>query len=305
MIGDENKIMENKDESPDILKSQLKEDKSLEMQRLNLSYWLVSNKHKFKQILTVMLIVIAGILWLYSMIMWLDYAFLSGKKQRDQFANWASQDISNEAKQSLKALEVAYGDVQIFSSGVGVFDIVAEVENLNSDWLINLDYRFVADGFMSDKKSIFILPNELKYLTDLGIDRPFRPINPRIEVINIKYTKIDPHEIPDYVSWSQDRLNILIQNQKFESTVVNKKQISNLMFDVENRTPYSYWSVGFYILLYRADILTAINYITAEQLMSDEVRNIQVQFYEGLPTINKIKVIPSVNIFDPGVYMDL
>jgi len=305
MIGDKNKTIESQDNSSNSFKIKSKEDKSLEMQRLNLSYWLVSNKHKFKQILTITLIVIAGIIWLYSLIMWVDYGFLSGKKQRNQFANWASQDISDEAKKSIRATEVAFGDVQIFSSGVGMFDIIAEVENLNADWLIELDYRFVADGFSGNEKSIFVLPNELKYLTDLGIDRPFRPVNPIVEVINIKYVKVDKHKIPDYASWSQGRLNIIIENQKFESTVVNKKQFSTLTFDVINRTPYSYWTVGFYILLYRADKLIAVNYITAEQMSTDEKRNIQVQFYEGLPTVNKVRVIPDVNIFDPGVYMDL
>ena len=81
------------------------------------------------------------------------------------------------------------------------------------------------------------------------------------------------------------------------------KNISALTFTAENDSAYSFWDVGFYALLYKGSQLASINYLDAEKFKSGESRDLQIQFYEGLPTITKTEIIPEVNIFDQDAYM--
>jgi len=287
---------------PDLL--QPSGDEKLTEKELKISYWFLSHKILLRKILIGAIIGIGGIFWLYSGIGFIDWAFVSGPKERANLKTILQIKVSSGALQNISANDIAFGEAEIFSSGVGRYDMIAKANNSNDDWWAEFDYRFVGEGLDGGYKKGFILPDETKYITELGVEKAFRPRNIRLEINNLKYHRINPHDIPDYKIWREEHLNIEISDKAFDSSVVqNNKDISTLSFKATNKTAYAFWSIGFYALLYRGDQLISINYLAAENFAAGEDRDLQIQFYEGLPAITKYEVVPEVNVFDSEAYI--
>jgi hypothetical protein len=278
-------------------------DEKLSEKELGLSYWFLSHKGLLKNILTIIIAGIGGILLIYSLIGFVDWAFVSGPGERANLNTILQIKTNPAALQAIKASDISFGEPQIFSSGVGRYDLIAAALNPNAKWRADFDYQFVGEGLDAAPKKGFILPGESKYITLLGQEKPFRPLNPRLQITNLKYHRIDPHLISNYAKWRDERLNINISDKKLASASQDKKNISTLSFKAANNSAYSFWSVGFYGLLYRGDQLISINYLSAENFVAGETRDLQMQFYEGLPTITKYEIVPEINIFDENVYM--
>lgn len=289
-------------ESPNFLNAGGNDEK-LSEKELNLSYWFLSHKALLKKILTVIIAGIGGIFLIYSLIGFIDWAFISGPGERANLNTILQIETNPAALQAIKAKDIIFGEPQIFASGAGRYDLIAEALNPNDKWRAEFDYQFVGEGLDGAPKKGFLLPGESKYIVELGVEKPFRPLNPRLQITNLKYRRIDPHAIPDYGKWRDERLNINISDKKLASASQDKKNISTLSFKAANNSAYSFWSAGFYGLLYRGEQLISINYLSAENFMSGETRDLQMQFYEGLPSITKYEVVPEVNIFDENIYM--
>lgn len=270
---------------------------------LKLSYWLLTHQILFKKILTGVIIGVAVIFWLYALIGFIDWAFITGPKERANIKTTLEVRTAREALEKIKAQDIVFTEAQVFAGGIGQYDMWTKAQNSNEKWRAEFEYRFVGEGYEGKWKQGFILPNEEKYIADLGVELVARPRNIRFETQNFNYHRIDPHKIPNYEVWRDARLNILTSEKVFNPRVISgNKNIAQLSFKAENDSAYSYWSVGFYALLYRGTQLVAINYLNAEDFASGEERELQMQFYEGLPTISKTEIIPEVDIFDEGNY---
>lgn len=279
-------------------------DEKFSERELKLSYWLVTHQLLLKKILAGILIAAAGILWIYSAIGFIDWAFVTGPKERANLNTILQIKVEPGALRAIAARDIIFTEAEIFSSGVGRYDLLARVSNSNENWWAEFDYRFAGEGLDGGWKKGFVLPGDKKYIVDLGVERAFRPRNVRLETKNLKYHRIDPHVIPNYATWRDEHFNMSATNKDFDPNAIqNNKSIGVLSFRATNNSAYGYWSVGFYAMLYRGDQLISINYLSAENFASGESRDLQMQFYEGLPTITKYEVAPEFNVFDESGYI--
>lgn len=279
-------------------------DEKLSEGGLKLGYWFLTHKVLLKKILAGILIATAGVLWIYSAIGFIDWAFVSGPKERANLNTTLQIKLAPGALQAIAARDIAFTEADIFSSGVGRYDLLAQVANPNEKWWAEFEYRFAGDGFDGNWKKGFALPGDKKYIVDLGVEQAFRPRNVRLETRNLKYHRIDPHVIPNYTAWRDEHFNMAVTDKNFNPNGAhNNKSIGVLSFKASNNSAYGYWSVGFYAMLYRGDQLISINYLSAENFASGETRALQMQFYEGLPTITNYDVVPEFNIFDDSGYI--
>ena len=279
-------------------------DEKLSEGGLKFGYWFVTHQLLLKKILAGVLIAAAGVLWIYSAAGFIDWAFVSGPRERANLNTILQVKVSPEALQAIAARDIAFTEAEIFSSGVGRYDLLAQVLNSNEKWWAEFEYRFVGEGTEGGWKNGFVLPGDKKYIVDLGVERAFRPRNVRLETRNLKYHRIDTHAIPDYAKWRDEHFNMTIADKNFNPNAIhNNKSIGALSFRAVNNSAYGYWSVGFYAMLYRGDQLVSINYLSVNNLLSGESRDLQIQFYEGLPSISKYEVVPEFNIFDESGYI--
>ncbi|MBU1146010.1 hypothetical protein KKD80_00455 [Patescibacteria group bacterium] len=285
--------MDNQNQPADFTESQLK-----------VASWYVSHKILLKKIFIGFLIFLCAIFWGLGLYGLINYYFIEGPS-----FNLAMRELSRGADYSainsaLQPRDLDIGTTTIFSSGKGRYDFVGKIFNSSADWRAEFTYDFLVDGVAREEKSGFLLPGEEKYIFDLGGEAPTKPRSATLEIKNLKWRRIDAHEISDYPAWQDERLNFSISDVKFTPAAVGENiPISRASFTVQNATAFGFWDVGFAIFLYRGSSIASVNYITLEEFRSGQNRPVEVSWFETLPNITQVKVVPEVNIFDPKVFM--
>jgi hypothetical protein len=273
--------------------------------QLKLAYWYVSHKVLLKKILIASLITLSAVFWIYGIYGLINYFFIE-QVQFDRMLKEISHNLINysgfRAENQPQDFKIISSSV--LPSGKDKYDLTAKVSNPNPNWRAEFEYKFIFDGEETVSQKGFILPGEEKFLLGLAVESKKKPQQVNLDLQNIKWQRLDPHQISDYASWSKERLNFEITEIKFLPAVIKDKvSISKVTFSAANRTAYNFWSVGFYILLYRGTSLAGVNYITLEQFISGMKRDVEVSWVETMPTITRVQILPEVNIFDPAVYM--
>lgn len=272
--------------------------------QLKLASWYVSHKLLLKKILIGFLIFLNVIFWGYGLYGLVNHYFIEGPELNQALRELTrSVDLAAiRARVAPESLEI--GTTNVLSAGKGRYDLSAKVSNPNPAWRAEFDYSFVADGKVEDARHGFILPNEEKDLINLGVESTARIRNASIEINNLIWQRINAHEISNYEIWRDERLNFIFENVKFTPSVISDKiTISRVTFNAKNLTAFSFWDVGFYIFLYRGSSVAGINYVTLEEFVSGQTRPVEVSWFEPLPAVTQVKVVPDVDIFDSRVYM--
>ena len=272
--------------------------------QLQFAGWYVYHKILLKKILTGFLILLCVIFWGYGLYGFVNYYLIEGPAFNAAINNLSQAIDYSAINAAIQPKSLVLGTTTVFSSGAGRYDFAAEITNQNSGWRAEFTYDFLVDGVARPEKKNFILPGDQKYLFDLGVNETNKPRQVLLEVKSLAWHRIDPHDIPDYASWRDTRLNFVVQNVKFSPAAVQGTiPISRASFDVTDNSAFSFWDVGFEIFLYRGSSLAAVNYITLEEFRSGQNRPVEVSWFEPLSSITQVKVVPEVDIFDPDVFM--
>jgi hypothetical protein len=272
--------------------------------QLQFAGWYVYHKILLKKILIGFLILLSVIFWGYGLYGLVNYYFIEGPAFNAAINSLTKSINYSTINTAIQPKNLLFGTTTIFSSGAGRYDFAAQVSNQNSNWRAEFTYDFLVDGVARPERNSFILPGDQKYLFDLGVDEANKPHQVLLEVKNLAWRRINPHDIPDYAAWRDARLNFVVQNVKFSPAAIQGAiSISRASFDVTNNSAFSFWDVGFAIFLYRGSSIAAVNYITLEEFRSGQNRPVEVSWFEPLSSITQVKVVPEVDIFNPSVFM--
>jgi len=276
----------------------------LSEKQLKLATWYVGHKVLLKRILIGFLIVFSVVFLGYGLYGIINYYFIEGPKFIETTKELSSPIDYSAARARLQPQGLGAGAVSVLSSGKEKYDLVIKISNPNSNWLVNFDYNFVIDGQPLPAQKGFILPGEEKFLLALSVESKVKPRQASLEISSFNWQRVDAREISDYVAWRDERLNFAMEEVKFLPAVIRDKiAVSRVSFKAKNLTVYSFWNVGFYIFLYRGSSLAGVNYVTLGEFVSGQTRPVEVSWFEPLPSVTQVKVIPEVNIFDKNVYM--
>ncbi len=269
-------------------------------QQFGFSYWYVTHKLQLKAALTVFLVLVSvGLggyaLWGFTKLYILDYPeYVAMQRQ-------AGETLVNfDAVASARPIDVR--SVQVFAAGPGTFDALAMVRNPNAGFSATFDYRFIGEGASPELQSGFLLPGEEKPLVALGIKAQTGFRSARLDIQNLRWRRLDAHEVPDYAAYRAARLSLVAD----EVTLVPAQQpgeSTRVTFTALNASAYSYWNVRWVVLLYRGQSVAAVNAIDLAQLRSGERRPASVTWFEQVPSVTRAEVRPEVDILDPDVYV--
>jgi hypothetical protein len=263
--------------------------------------WVINHYRQIKFAVIAAMIVISAISWGYTIYGFLDYYFITGPKERLAFNELAVELLNPEMLAARRPRELAVEDVKIFSSG-DKYDLVVRVANPNPNWYVVFSYKFVGSDKELPGRAGFILPGEEKFLMNLGVAPADKPASPAVVFYDTKWQRIDAHQLPDYKEWGGDHLNFEISNKKF-GAIDATGNFNQLDFKIKNATAYSYWNVDTAILLLRGSTLQGVNFINLNKFLSGEERDISLVWKDSDLAPTEIEIAPSVNIFDPSVYM--
>jgi len=272
-------------------------DSGLSDKELKFGYFFVKHKLLFKKIFFALFIIFDIYLIGYAGYGYIKYYFI----EQNSPSVFTDFKIKQHPPSKIKVL-----NSQVIFLGKQRYDLFSLVNNQNSDWVINFDYYFIFPGGQTDAKKGFILPNETKFLSELGFKSSRRPRQISLHIENMSWKRLNKHQIPDYNDFYKKHLNFKISNIEFHSAQeLALDTISRVNFNIKNNTAYSYWNVGLYVVLYRGSKIVGINHLILDKFLSGEEKDVDVAFYEKLPLVNKVKVVPDLNILDQNVYMKI
>lgn len=280
----------------------------LTLRKLNIGLWYVEHKNILRTVLIGFLLLIAAVSWSYT-IYGFAYYFSRGMAEDELLARQTVNTgiISHNAILAASAKDLLLGGTGILRSSGNKYDFFVKAKNPNNRHAAEFDYYFSANGQETGKRGGFILPGESKYLLSLSNELGFRPTGARIKFENFRWIRIDRHDIPDWKSYRDKRLNIKISGIKFTPAAKNalsdKVKLNYLKFTATNETDYNYWNVYFTVLLYRGANIVGVNKYGIDEFMSGQTRQAEINWPGAVGRVDRIEITPEINIARDDIYI--
>lgn len=278
----------------------------LSEKKLKWGYWWVTHKVQVRKIFTVILGIIAFALVAFAAFGFLDWFFGSGVRERSEIGTLTQQVTPFASfREKIKPIDLMIDSPVVLESGNGRYDFFSNATNSNEIWWVTFEYQITASGVVTKTVPSYLLPGETKDLFALGVESDSRPGSPEIAITNLKWNRVDMHEVqPSYAAWSDARLNFRLTGLEFvPPEATDLLPVSNAKFTVVNDTGFSYFTVGFFVTLYSGPKVVGVNYVTISELRAGERRPVEASWFTTLPNISRVAVSPIVNIFDEGAYI--
>ncbi len=263
--------------------------------QLKLSYWYVTHKLVIRQWLVIGFLAVSILLFAY--IIWQAVMFTVEYPNEQAMINnlIVGDGQTATALEAKRPANIQISGLQAIANDTGRNDYYFQIHNPNSNWLAEFDYQLVGEKSNTPLKSSFALPNETKYLMDLGVEN----LGGELRIANLKWQRID-----DYENLKNARLNFLIENQNF---IAGQKagDPNRVVFDLQNLSAYSYWEVPITAILSNGGTIEGVNYIVLKQVKSGERQQVEILWQNQLPRIDSIEIIPDLNILDEDNIMPM
>ncbi len=183
--------------------------------------------------------------------------------------------------------------------GARKIDVFAVVYNPNIKWKINeLKYRFVVDGrYLDEQTAISVLPRSYKYLIKFNID--YNSLSPsiRLDLVDVKWERvgdIQPLRILDNIKIKDIDVRRVGSDGLFVSGVV------------DNMTPYGFWNMGVYVVLYDFDEnIIGINYISLDRVNYSSQKEFSAFWAPFYTTPYRVDAVIDLDVYDKNNYIDL
>ncbi|MFA5076693.1 MAG: hypothetical protein WC480_04760 [Patescibacteria group bacterium] len=271
---------------------------------LKISLWLVTNKILLLKLLKVFLVILNIVIWGYVVYNLVDFYLISWTKDEALRRELTISYIDyNGLRQLNRPRDLVISSVDSFDLGNDRYDFMARVTNPNPNWdVVSIKYVFNFAGREEDKdKETFILPGDEKYLVDLGVYSQRAPANLSLKIEEVRWQRVHQYqELKDQV------LNFTIFDVRFvppKELPGGRVPVAQTQFSVKNRSAYNFWEVGYYIILWRGPKIVGVNYVLInEDFSSQTVKNLEVNWYQRLSSVDKVEVIPEINVLDPDAY---
>lgn len=273
-------------------------------QEMKYSFWYVRHRLFLHRLLIGVLIAVAAgtaLFSLYSLGTYLIFG-LQKSSEVDQglttFTNYTELQ-KRFAPESLQVLSTT-----LFSGGVGKYDMVAEVANPNSRFVVRFDYYFTYSGGQTAKQTTTFLPGEERPVAVLGVSGDVFPSNASLVIENIAWQRLSNHDYLDPAAFQSERLNFIVSNFEFLSDFDPAgANASTVHFLLTNQSAYSYKSARFYVGLYLDQSLVGVLPLTLDGFKAGESRLVDLRSFGSNLNVSNVKIFPLVNVYDQSLYL--
>ena len=193
----------------------------------------------------------------------------------------------------VKSAHVVYG-------GDGKYDVVANIHNPNALYGGEVVYYTieVVDGssntLATRNNKTFILPNENKYIVEVGIETNQKPSSVKVSINNVDWVKFTEFDSPQ----------IIVKNQRF-GLVENGSNYAEAFGLVSNDSPYDFHNIVINVILEdERGVPVAVNKTEMRTLDSNSQREFRLIWPHEFPgNIKSSKMQAETNIFDSLNFM--
>lgn len=229
-----------------------------------------------------------------------DWLALGGLKEEQAIRQMTGPNYGRFGGVGLQ--EVQIGAPFVLPGASGKVDILAPIENPNATFWAEVEYRYVIGGVEQPSLTTFVLPGQVKYLVHLGAPSDAGS-GVELKVERRSWHRAGTFGADTLQSLFETRLNIVAENPVFiPSDPLATTPVSTARFTLANHTAFGYYDVDLLVLLYRGDSVVAVNTLRVDRLAAGEKRTMEQFWYQILPQVTRVEVVPDINIYDEGVY---
>lgn len=253
--------------------------------------------------LAIFLIVLSVVLYGYSLFRLIMILVIQDQQYRQDLNYLSTQQIDysyfHQVNQP-RDLEIASFDVA--GGREGRYDFIFNIINPNANFFgAQVTFQLISGGEILAEKTGFILPGEEKYFGFFGQETQ-DTANAMIKIAKVNWQRV--HNFKDY---SAEHLKFNITDIEFKPAedlkIRGELPVSTLNFKITNNSAYSYWHVGIFMALLSVDRVVGGSFIALDQFQSGQTRNVEMRWYDSLPSVTDYKILPEVNILDAAGYM--
>jgi hypothetical protein len=278
----------------------------LSYKKLKIGLWFVEKRAFFKKIVIILLIIISGISWTYSLYGFAYYFIKGLKNDRQMISEIVSNNIiSHDFLADKSPDRLFFGAVNVLKNN-NSHDLYIEIKNNDFNFMAEFDYCFFENNGEIECSESFIYPNQGKYIISLNKDLDnINSVN--FTINNIRWLRINKHKIPNWDDFLFERTNITISDVDFSpaslSGLSERLDLNVLRFNVKNKTPFNFWELDYNIILYSGNNAVAINRYKHREFMSEQSKEINISWPGNFGKISRVEIIPEIDIMDEDNYI--
>jgi len=272
---------------------------------LSFGVWYMKHRRTFFLAAVWFLAILATVLWAYSLYYFGYYLLVGMKNDRATINVVAENPLALEQRKLMS--QVSYGFIQAVDLGRNSYSLIGEFSSNNAvNWAI-FDYYFLVDGQRIGSSTSYILPKDKKFITSVIDNLSAPPETVRLMVTNFRWNKYDQHVITDWQQYKSDRLDFVVLDKKFvgstQSALSDRLPVNSLSFNISNRTAYGYREAPLQIILYSGSEAVYVKDYIINNFASKDRKEVTLSLIGNFPNINRIEIIPDINIFDQSNYL--
>lgn len=278
--------------------------------KLNFGIWLAENKSLFRKVFVVSFIIIDTLLVVFALYGAIKYYIIDYEKHR-QVAQTLSQPLDfNAYRQYNQAIELeVIRSEAVVRTVTGDLpgqkqvkkDYVAKIKNLNKKRFAIFQYRFTETEEFQEG---FILPSEEKYITQINVEGASGATG-RLEIKDLRWKRVNAHEIPDYIAYETERLRIEVDNVEFQTgSELGVKDVNELSFNLANKSAYNFGVLDLVIVLRQGSKIVGVNSLKIDNFLTGQKEEVKMNWLGYLPSSVNIEIEPQVNILDKDAYLE-
>lgn len=183
-------------------------------------------------------------------------------------------------------------------------DFYAELTNQSDNWSVRFTYVFRFDGGETEPRSGFLLPAE-KEKTVVALEENIsgKPRDAEIVLSDVRWSRVDAHEISDYEEWSGHRLAFEFENVENERETIDGQTLPRTTFTVRNNGAYGFVFPSFVVILRRNQTIVGVNSVTIPDFEPGQSRDVTLAWPAATPNANAVEIEPQIDLFDPDVFL--
>lgn len=272
--------------------------KPVTQQELDRGYFFLTHRPLIRKIIIGVSIFILVIL--YAFLVWQAVSFFQGGSFQKMAAEMNYNSNWDSYHKSRAPLPLQVNGTQLISLGNRRYSLIAFVENPNTDWSIKeAQYRFIVNGEPLEAEYSFFNPEENRALVNLAYQSNDAASNLQIEFGNLAWQRVD--ESYREVEWEVVSPKYYPATRQTEGDRTFEIP-ARVTWQATNMSLYSFWEVGWQVLLLNNDKIVGVQEIISKDFDSLETRELEAVWLNALPRVTSAAVYPVFDNLDRDNY---
>ena len=267
------------------------------MKKLSFGLWYLRHRRLFLSFLIGIFVLVSMSGWIYGFYGLGHYFIFDREQDRLSLAEMFKTGVNFLAGRTNQALSVSA--VKII--GDSPSSLLAEIYNPNNRATAHFVYSFMANGQAIVQRDGFVLPGQHKYLVALDQKVPAGAAVTLV-ISQAGWQKINPRQIADWPDFLAKHDQLIISDSQISLMSGSGQPVTQIKFQLSNRTSYGYWSVPVLILAYQGENLTSVNELVLAKLKSGETQSVSFAWPE-LKNADRLEIVPIIDYLDQSNYL--